>query len=279
MGFAAALRRAHSARDHAPGRSAARQQRREAAEAAEASAAAKKRVQVELLPDGQRLGTSARSLLAYTTDPRKRKKQRINGPNRASWLRIQPASGSEQSRRLVYRTLKRHFLKAADRSSVPGWVENSFIMARLACRADAFARYVYAASERSDQRIGRADVFGGGGVGIVLAVREIAIWISMAAIGPRISMARASKPLPPSSIVTPSAAKQERHAGERGDGRRNGGRDGADQNVAVQHMAQLMRDHAFEFAVVSSAAGSAVNASRSGSDCARWRRRWAMAPA
>ena len=63
-------------------------------------------------------------------------------------------------------------------------------------------------------------------------------------------MSMPAQPPPSIVIVAPRPPNTERHARERRDGRRNGGRHRADQNVAMQHVAQLVRHYAFEFAVV-----------------------------
>ena len=51
-------------------------------------------------------------------------------------------------------------------------------------------------------------------------------------------------------VVVAAAAEPEGHAGQHGDGGGKRGGDRADQDVAVQHVAQLVRDHAFELAIV-----------------------------
>ena len=50
----------------------------------------------------------------------------------------------------------------------------------------------------------------------------------------------------PSRLPPPNIAPL-RHVGEHHDGRRHRGRDGADEDVAVPDVRQLVRDHAFEF--------------------------------
>ena len=63
-------------------------------------------------------------------------------------------------------------------------------------------------------------------------------------------MTMASKTAAAVAFVALAAAEPEREARQRGDRRGDGGGDGADQNVAMQHVAQFVRDHAFELAVV-----------------------------
>ena len=87
------------------------------------------------------------------------------------------------------------------RSSVEGCVENRRMMLCAGERLDdehvgRGGRGVHGDALRpglqflqaADQRVRRADVLGGGGVGIEYSrEREIAIWISMAAMGARIT--------------------------------------------------------------------------------------------
>ena len=53
-------------------------------------------------------------------------------------------------------------------------------------------------------------------------------------------------------VVVARAAEPEGHARDEHDGRGEGGRHRADQDIAVQHVAQLVRHHAFDFADRSS---------------------------
>ncbi len=85
-------------------------------------------------------------------------------------------------------------------------------------------------------------------------VREIAIWISIAAIGPMIIISRAAYGLPPSSSSLPASAP-EKHPEMRevGQGGCQGRRDGTDQNIAMKDVAQFVRDDALKFPVIHQA--------------------------
>ena len=53
----------------------------------------------------------------------------------------------------------------------------------------------------------------------------------------------------------------------------------ADQNVAMQHVAEFVRDDAFEFAIVHQLQNAGGEGDRGVlRDCGRWRRRWANRP-
>ena len=78
--------------------------------------------------------------------------------------------------------------------------------------------------------------------------RETAIWIIMAAIGARISIS--SAPIPPPRRSSLIAAPEENSEAQAGNRAGDGGCDRTDQNVAVVHVSEFMRQHAFEFLVV-----------------------------
>ena len=111
-------------------------------------------------------------------------------------------------------------------------------------------------------------------------VREIAIWISIAAMGARISMNDApERRRRRSSSSRRRAAEEERHLRQHGDGRRDGRRHRADQDVAVQHVAQFVGDDAFQFPVVHQLQNARGEGHRGVlRDCGRWRTRWAIPP-
>ena len=80
--------------------------------------------------------------------------------------------------------------------------------------------------------------------------REMAIWISMAAMGARIIMAIAPMHCRRRGRRGATAAEKEGHAGQHGDGGGERGGHGADEDIAVQHVAELVGHDAFDLAVV-----------------------------
>ena len=79
--------------------------------------------------------------------------------------------------------------------------------------------------------------------------REIAIWISSAAIGARIIVTSRASGLP-SSRSSRDRAEEHREARNHHDRRRQRRRNRADQDVAILHVRQLVRHHAGQLLVV-----------------------------
>ena len=112
-------------------------------------------------------------------------------------------------------------------------------------------------------------------VGLVFRQRLIAICTSEAASGARIIAARRRSGRPAagrSSRPPPNTPKKRRQHADRARQRRG---DGHGEDVAVLHMAQLMRQHAAPPRGSGDAAGRWWRRRRHAPDCGRWQRRWA----
>ena len=106
-----------------------------------------------------------------------------------------------------------------------------------------------------DQRVGRADVLGGGGVGIVFARARDGHLDQHGGDGRQNHHERCRPTAAAAVVVVAAAAEPEGHAGQHGDGGGERGGHRADQDVAMQHVAQLVGHHAFDFVVVHESAG------------------------
>jgi hypothetical protein len=77
----------------------------------------------------------------------------------------------------------------------------------------------------------------------------MAIWMSIAAMGARITI-RSGAPTAAFVLIVPPSAKEEGHAGKEGDGGGDGSGHRASEDVAILDVAQFVGDDAFEFLIV-----------------------------